>query len=75
MKKMSRRRFLRYGALGGAGLLLAGAGAGVASQTVFEETVATPMPVDRFRAALPIPPVLRPVRTDETTDYDEVVQR
>ena len=76
MRKISRRKFLKYGALGGAALLLSGAGAGIASQTVFEEEApATPVPVDRFRAALPIPPVLQPVSADETTDYYEIVQR
>ena len=75
MKKISRRRFLKYGAWGGAALLASGAGVGVASQTVFEAEPATPVPVERFRAALPVPPVSRPVRTDATTDYYEVTQR
>src|SRR5262245_66547736 len=31
--------------------------------------------VREFRVPLPIPPVLRPVRSDKTTDYYEIIQR
>lgn len=75
MKKISRRQFLKYGALGGGVLLLSGAGYGVASQTILEEAPATPVPVNPFRAPLPVPPVLSPIRTDATTDYYEITQR
>lgn len=47
MRKIGRRKFLKYDALSGAALLLSGAGIGVASQTVFEEAPATPVPVEQ----------------------------
>jgi spore coat protein A, manganese oxidase len=31
--------------------------------------------VEPFRVALPVPPVLKPVRTDAETDYYEVIQK
>ncbi|MDT7801577.1 MAG: hypothetical protein QOI78_5010, partial [Actinomycetota bacterium] len=78
---MSRRRFLGAGTVA-----LAGAGALAVAGTPFLRelfadgqpglllTSRAPVPT-AFRAELPIPPVLAPVRTDATTDFYEIVQR
>jgi FtsP/CotA-like multicopper oxidase with cupredoxin domain len=76
------RRISRRGFLGG-GVAVAGA-AGVAAVmggrllTPGEPGLllrsARPLPKP-YQAALPVPPVLRPIRTDATTDYYEITQR
>ena len=74
--KLSRRGFL--GAVGGAGVAMLGVAAwrpdGLVGQTgeVLRSTARLPSP---FTVPLPIPAVKRPVRTDATTDYYELVQR
>ncbi len=77
---MSRQHFLRLAA--GAGVLLAaGCASGVAGGNISSEGSAgslrrslVPLP-EPFRVRLPIPPVLRPVRTDASTDYYEITQQ
>lgn len=76
MTTMSRRGFLRAAG----GLALAGPVLGSCSLSevggvtgvVVDSELDLPEP---FQVALPIPPVLQPVRRDETTDYYEIVQR
>jgi spore coat protein A, manganese oxidase len=64
--KVTRRDVLYLGA----GLLVGSAAPG------FLSSQKTPGPlIQRFQHALPIPPVLAPVRTDATTDYYEIVQQ
>jgi spore coat protein A, manganese oxidase len=72
----SRRRFL--GLAGGAGVAMLGLGgcgtdrlAGQTGEVLRSEAVLPPP----FAVPLPIPAVKRPVRTDGTTDYYEIVQR
>jgi spore coat protein A, manganese oxidase len=83
---LSRRSLLRLGALGGAGLLLPSGisgcglvpsgGANTSTEgsagAVLRSAARLPQP---FQVPLPIPPVLRPVRRDATTDYYEITQR
>jgi spore coat protein A len=69
--KMTRRKFLKLGLVGGAGLALS-AGALGACQTV-RTPRSSPLVVP-FRVPLPIPPVLEPVRSDGTTDHYEITQ-
>src|SRR6266511_1756251 len=76
---LARRRFLAGALAGLAGGLVVGCApspgpgtaAGIALQAADEAPAAGP----RFAVTLPIPPVLAPVRQDETTDYYEVTQR
>ena len=70
--KMTRRKFLKLGLVGGAGLALS-AGALGACQTV-RTPRSSPLVVP-FRVPLPIPPVLEPVRSDGTTDHYEITQK
>lgn len=67
MKKFTRRELLEIGAIAGGSLLL---------PTLFHSrsygiTAGSPQPTP-FAVELPIPPVLKPVRSDATTDYYEV---
>ncbi len=74
---MSRRGFLGF-AGGGAGAAMLGFGGcstdGLVGQTgeVVRSEAVLPQP---FTVPLPIPAVARPVRTDATTDYYEILQR
>ena len=59
--------------------LLGATGIGTAigfSSVAYDRTArAGARPVEKFRTALPIPPILRPVRSDATTDFYEVTER
>lgn len=81
----SREEFLRLCVLGGAGLLLptglagcgCSSGGGVNScqgsaGVLLESEARLP---ESFMVPLPIPPVLKPRRSDPTTDYYEITQR
>ena len=84
--KLSRRELLRLGLVGGAGLLLpigvttcgssSNSGANITTQrsagTLLKSAARLPEP---FTVPLPIPPVLEPVRRDESGDYYEITQR
>lgn len=80
--RLSRRDFLGLGVATGAGLALASCGvvpsggANITTQgsagAVLRSEVPLPAP---FRAPLPVPPVLQPVRRDATSDYYEITQR
>jgi len=74
---MSRRGFLGLAGAAGAAAFVGVAGCatdGLRGQTgeVLRSTAKLPSP---FAVPLPIPAVKRPVRTDATTDYYEIVQR
>jgi spore coat protein A len=85
---LSRRDLLRIGAAGGAGLLVSAAvpacdtgllprGGGNDSTQGSAGAVlrsAVPLP-EPFTVPLPVPPVLRPVRSDSTGDHYEIAQR
>lgn len=72
---LTRRRFLHV--LGGTGAAAALVSCGVdLTVTQAGELVRSEIPLPKpFRVPLPVPPVKRPVRTDGTTDYYEIVQR
>jgi spore coat protein A, manganese oxidase len=72
---ITRRDLLKAGATIGVGF---GLPLGVASRPLARilEPMRVESPrVERFEVPLPIPPVLEPERTDETTDYYELTQR
>jgi spore coat protein A len=72
--RMTRRSMLRGGVLGGAAIALPVAQfARVAASEESDPTIVSP-PVQRFARALPIPPTIRPTRTEGTTDFYEVTQ-
>ena len=70
MKKITRREALKLGALTGGSLVipisLLSRGQAV--------TAGSPQPT-RFTVKLPIPPVLKPVRSNATTDYYEITMK
>lgn len=68
---MTRRQALKLGAGGGAVLLAGGYGV-----TRLRSAPQPPLPmVAHFAAALPIPPVLQPARSDAGADYYEMTQQ
>ena len=70
--KVSRRAFLKLGALGGAAAVLPLA----PTFASFGKDQPAPSPrVPQFTLPLAIPPVLQPVRSTATTDYYEVIQK
>jgi spore coat protein A, manganese oxidase len=66
-KKFTRRELLELGAIAGSSLLLPT----LLQSRGYAITAGSPQPT-RFQVELPIPPVLKPVRSDTTTDYYEV---
>jgi spore coat protein A, manganese oxidase len=74
--EISRREFLKLGIAGGVALALpfgASACSGEGSTgTLLPSRAKLPEP---FKAPLPVPPVLQPVRTDAGIDYYEMTQR
>ncbi len=81
--RFSRKEFLRLGLVGGAGLFLplGASGCGLiagndsaqgSAGAVLRSEVPLPEP---FTVPLPLPPVLKPSRSDSTTDYYEITQR
>lgn len=79
---LTRREMLRFGLLGGAATVLplqrlvAHAGPAAHSSSFSFGGVSSGSPaVVPFQAALPIPPVLRPVSSDASTDYYEITMR
>mgnify|MGYP001198374888 FL=1 len=73
--KLSRRGFLRLGMLGAASVALPlGRMIGPMNELAEAGAVTSP-PVEPFQVPLPIPPVLKPVRSDASADYYEMVQR
>jgi spore coat protein A len=84
--RYSRGEFLRLGLFGGAGLFLplgvAGCGAipqgggNVSTEDSAGAVLRSALPLpEPFTVPLPIPPVLKPSRSDSTTDYYEITQR
>ena len=73
--KITRRRFLKLGLMGGAGLALPLATLQIpVSRVGAADSLRSPA-VEPFTVPLPIPPVLEPVRSDATTDYYEITQK
>ena len=73
--KISRRRFLKVGAMAGAGLALPlGTFSVPLSRLAASASVQSPS-AEPFESPLPVPPVLKPVRTSADTDYYEITQR
>lgn len=72
---ITRGQLLKLGAMAGAGLVLPlGALSVPLARLGAAGAVASPQ-VEPFRVPLPVPPVLKPVRTGATTDYYEVTQK
>jgi spore coat protein A len=73
--KISRRKFLKAGLMAGVGLALPlGTLSIPMSRLAASASVRSPS-VEPFEAPLPIPPILKPVRTDAGTDYYEMAQK
>jgi spore coat protein A, manganese oxidase len=73
--KISRTRFLKLGAMASAGLALPlGTLSVPLSRLAASASLRSPS-VEPFRVPLPIPPILKPVRTDAHTDYYEMTQK
>ncbi len=77
MMRLPRRTFL--GLLGGAAIgaavgvpLLGGVGGSSSTGTLLRSQLPLPRP---FTLPLAVPPVLVPTRTDDTSDYYDIVQR
>jgi spore coat protein A, manganese oxidase len=76
--KISRSEFLKLGLMGGTALVLPFGTPGCTSVgqnltgRLLRSEARLPEP---FRVPLPVPPVLRPVRSDATADYYEVTQK
>lgn len=67
IKTFTRRDVLKLGAISGGSLLIP-----IALQSLgYAVTAGSPQPTP-FEIQLPIPPVLEPVRSDETSDYYEI---
>src|SRR5687768_3694709 len=73
--KITRRRFLKLGAMAGAGLVLPLGTLAVPVTRMAASTAMRSPGVEPFRVPMPMPPVLEPVRTDGGADYYEIVQR
>lgn len=72
---ITRRGFLKLGAMAGAGLALPlGALSVPAARMAASASVRSPE-VERFAVPLPVPPVLEPARADSRADYYEITQR
>jgi spore coat protein A len=76
MMRFSRRDMIKLGVVGGAtiALPLGRAIAQLVDPVIDEEFVESP-PVPSFRVPLAIPPVLRPVSSNATTDFYRITQR
>jgi len=73
--KISRRKFLKLGAMAGAGLALPlGTLSIPLSRLAASSSVRSPS-VEPFKVPLPIPPILKPVRTGTDADHYEMTQR
>jgi len=73
--KITRRRFLKLGAMAGAGLVLPLGTLAVPVARMAASTAMRSPGVEPFRVPMPMLPVLEPVRTDGGADYYEIVQR
>ena len=73
--KISRKKFLKMGLMGAAGLALPlGTLSIPLSRLAASSSLRSPS-VEPFKVQLPIPPTLKPVRTGTDTDYYEMTQR
>jgi spore coat protein A len=73
--KISRRKFLKVGLMGAAALALPLGTLSIPLTRLGASASVRSPSVQPFRVPLPIPPVLKPVRTSSDTDYYETVQR
>src|SRR5918992_2908987 len=71
----SRRRFLKLGAMAGAGLVLPLGTLSIPLSRLAASTSVRSPSVEPFKVPLPIPPTLKPVRRGADTDYYEMTQR
>ena len=72
---ITRKDFLKLGLMGGAGLALPiGAWQTARSRIRGAQAVVSPK-VKPFAVPLPVPPALKPIRADATTDYYEITQK
>ena len=72
---VSRRRFLKLGAMAGAGLVLPLGTLSIPLSRLAASTSVRSPSVEPFKVPLPIPPTLKPVRRGADTDYYEMTQR
>ena len=73
--RMTRRGFLKLGAMAGAGFALPLGALSVPLARLGAAGMVTSPHVEPFKVPLPMPPVLEPARTNATTDYYEVTQK
>ncbi len=73
--KTTRRKFLKMGLMGTAGLALPLGMLQIPLARLGASLAITSPSVEPFTVPLPVPPVLEPVRTDGTTDYYEITQK
>src|SRR5215204_7234447 len=73
--KISRRGFLKMGLMGGAGLALPLGTLSIPLSRLAASAAARSPSVEPFVVPLPIPPILKPVRTATGTDYYEMTQK
>jgi spore coat protein A len=82
--RVSRKEFLRLGLAGGAGLFLPLGVSGCSGLTVGNNSTrgsagtliaSTARLSEPFTVLLPVPPVLKPTRSDATTDYYDITQK
>ena len=72
---MSRRRFLKMGIMGAAGLALPLGTLSIPLSRMAASAAVRSPSVEPFEVSLPIPPILKPVRTAAGADYYEMTQR
>src|SRR5215218_2474512 len=75
-ENLTRKEFLKLGLAGGVALALpfgsSGCSSGDQTGALLRSSVPLPEP---FSVPLPVPPVLKPMRTDANVDYYELTQR
>lgn len=76
MRRLNRRQFLGLAGVATAGLALTNCVAPLTVSTQTGKLLKSERPLPQpFQVPLPVPPVKKPSRSDDTTDYYEVTQR